>query len=887
MSTLLLVLLSAASLCASTRAQVTCTAQPTAHGCYADMVDGKTRILDNDFMSSGDMTHVACAAICFKAGLPLAGVEYATECHCGTGFNPGTTKTVLPTTKCDTPCSGDKAETCGGTDALQLLNFTCTGKILPNYKGCANTVSKALPYCDTTLSVDERVAWLMHNFTLDEKIAMISPQPSLGETCGDHTAGKDSIGLPAYFWLVEANTNIAAACHTTPWKCATTFIGPMGMGASFNRTSWHLKGSVMGTEMRAFHNLAWHRGNAGDLVGLTGFGPNINIARDPRFGRSSELPGEDPYLNGHYAAEMVRGMQQPDKQGHPLMLTYLKHFTAYSTENNRGHDTYNISLFDYWDSYLAQYEIAFLTYSSVNASVKGSAAAGQQPSGVMCSYDAENGHPSCANSYILNDVLRDKWKQEHAFVTTDCGAVSNMLGPPVNAPGNAEAAAWTLMNGTDLEMGSTIWTEHMKDAIAQGLATEEAVTRSAARGLRQLFLAGRFDPPEQVGWSSLNAGDINTTLAQTVSREAGLQGMVLLKNEQNILPLKAGTHSIAVVGPMAINQDLMSDYAGGTGEGGCWPKADESCIVTIGNAIANANANGSTSIHKGVDVNSNVTDGIQAALDAVNASDIAVLVLGNDRTQEHEGIDRPDINLPGLQSSFAQQVLALGKPTLLVLSNGGAVAIDELIERCDGIVESFNPAHQAPALADLLFGHENRWGKLPVTVYPHAYTSEQSMVNYDMSSNPGRTYRYYPTPAAKSKPLFEFGFGLSYTSFALACRRSSSSEEYDDDVTFTVSCDVENTGSREGDAVVMAYHSASESIRSTATHPVPKKSLVDFARVTIPAGQSTTVSFNLDASKALSLVNESGERYIYKGEHALLFDLGDGKSAVAKVSVIV
>ena len=455
-----------------------------------------------------------------------------------------------------------------------------------------------------------------------------------------------------------------------------------------------------------------------------------------------------------------------------------------------------------------------------------------------------------------------------------------MLGPPVSAPGNIEAAAWTLMNGTDLEMGSTVWTDHLKDAVARGLATEDAVTRSAARGLRQLFLAGRFDPPAQVGWSKLGANDINTTFAQAVSREAAHQGMVLLKNENNILPLKAGSR-IAVVGPMAVNQDLMSDYAGGTGEGGCWPHADESCIVTIGSAIANANGP-MTTIHKGVDVNSNATDGIQVALDAVKVSDIAVLVLGNDRTQEHEGIDRPDIDLPGLQSSFAKQVLALGKPTLLVLSNGGAVAIDELIGDSAGIVESFNPAHQAPALADLLFGHVNRWGKLPVTVYPHAYTSEQSMVNYDMSSTPGRTYRYYPTLDAKSKPLFEFGYGLSYTSFGLSCQSGENSGNI-----ITVSCDVKNTGSREGDAVITVYHSASDHIRSTAIHPVPRKALVDFARVTVASGQSTTIHFHLNASKALTLVNEDGERYVYKGQHHLLFDLGDGKSRAVKLSVTV
>ena len=297
------------------------------------------------------------------------------------------------------------------------------------------------------------------------------------------------------------------------------------------------------------------------------------------------------------------------------MLAYLKHFTAYSTEHNRGHDSYKISQYDLFDSYLAQYEVAFK---------QGHA------SGVMCSYDAENGHPSCANGYLLNEVIREKWGQAHAYVTTDCGAVSNMRGPPVYAPGDAEAAAWTLMNGTDLEMGSTVWTSHMKDAVARGLATEEAVTRAAARGMRQLFLAGRFDPPSAVGWSSLGAESINSTLAQQTSREAGLQGMVLLKNSDNMLPLKKGIN-IAVVGPMAVTTDLMSDYAGGTGESGCWPNSDESCIITIGAAIAATNTNGHTTVQQGVEVNSNKRAGIAPALAAVKAADVAILVLGNDR----------------------------------------------------------------------------------------------------------------------------------------------------------------------------------------------------------------------------------------------------------------
>lgn len=734
--------------------------------------------------------------------------------------------------------------------------------VLPNYKGCADDVSKSLPYCDTNLSIEERVEWILHNLTLDEKIAMISPNASLGSLCATHTAGKESIGLSPYMWLTETNTNVAAACYnsSSAWpRCPTTFIGPLGMAASFNKTLWNQKGLVLGQEMRAFYNLGWHRHDPNDRIGLTGFGPNINIARDPRFGRTSELPGEDALLSGKYAAEMVRGMQQEDKAGYPLMLAYLKHYTAYSTETNRGHDDYDISVFDLFDSYLPQYEIAFK---------EGGA------SGVMCSYNAENGHPSCANGYLLNEVIRKKWGQTHAHVTTDCGAVANLLGPPVNAHSPIEASAWSLMNGTDVEMGTNLWLEHMKEAVQDGLATEEAVTRALARGLYLLFRAGRFDPEAGIEWSKLGKEAINSTFAQQVSREAGLQGMVLLKNDKSLLPLKAGSR-IAVVGPMGVNQDLMSDYAGGTGEGGCWPNSDSSCIVTIAQAIKNANTGGTTLVAQGVEVNSNKMDGIPEALDFVRASDVVVLVLGNDRSEEHEGHDRAYINLPGKQENLAMQVLDMGKPTLLIVSNGGAIAIDSIMNECDAIVESFNPAHQTPALADLLFGKENRWGRLPVTVYPRTYTQEQSMTNYDMSSGPGRTYKYYPSTESRSRPLFEFGYGLSLTSFGLTCV----SARHKGDL-FSCECFVKNTGKLDGDAIVLVYHSVGPEIRKAVDHPVPRKRLVDFSRVSVPFGDVAKIMLELPREEVLFLVNGSGDKVVYPGAHLLLFDLGDGSVPV-------
>ena len=279
----------------------------------------------------------------------------------------------------------------------------------PSYFACApHSAGASLPFCNTSLSIDERVDDFIGRLSLEEKVALIGPDPSLGSTCNDHTAGVARLGVPQWMWLVETNTGDNSACYAQD-RCASTFPGPMAMGASFNRSSWRLKGSVLGSELRAFNNLGWHR-DAGvaakAFIGLTGFGPNINIARDPRFGRSSELPGEDPTLSGVYATEMVQGMQEEDAHGYPKMLAFLKHFTAYSTETNRGHDDYTISQHDLFETYLPQYEMAF---------TKGGA------SGAMCSYNAVNGHPSCANSFVLKTLLKESWSPHEPAGHAACG----------------------------------------------------------------------------------------------------------------------------------------------------------------------------------------------------------------------------------------------------------------------------------------------------------------------------------------------------------------------------------------------------------------------------------------------------------------------------------
>ena len=219
------------------------------------------------------------------------------------------------------------------------------------------------------------------------------------------------------------------------------------------------------------------------------------------------------------------GAQEEDKNGHPKIISFLKVYTAYSKETNRGHDTYNISMYDFFDTYLPQYETAFKHGGA---------------RGVMCSYNAENGHPSCANDFILNKVMRELWDRPDAFTSTDCGAVNNLRGEPVNAPTDAHASAYAINNGTDVEMGSELMRKNLMEALNMNLTTEQTIHEAARRSLVHLFKVGRFDRLEDIEWIKFNESDIATEKHIQIRDEAAVQSFVLLKNVDNTLPLKKG-----------------------------------------------------------------------------------------------------------------------------------------------------------------------------------------------------------------------------------------------------------------------------------------------------------------------------------------------------------
>jgi len=264
---------------------------------------------------------------------------------------------------------------------------------------------------------------------------------------------------------------------------------------------------------------------------------------------------------------------------------------------------------------------------------------------------------------------------------------------------------------------------------------------------------------------------------------------------------------------------------------------------------------------------------IPDALAVGKAADVIVLVLGIDRTIEHEGIDRDDTLLPGMQEYFAVKVFALEKPTILILINGGMLAIEDIVTFPDAIIEAYNPSVAGPrALAETLFGDHNRWGKLVTTMYPHSFISQNPMTNYDMALLPGRTYKYY-----QGKAIYPFGYGLSYTSFTMECTGSEKSRvEY--------KCVVTNTGNYDGDEVIQVYHSVSDDIRKKIPYRVPIQSLVEFERIHVPMGESVTVHFRL-FDTSLMVINDQGLPVLYPGTHFYIFSRGNGD--VVAIPVVI
>ena len=669
------------------------------------------------------------------------------------------------------------------------------------------------------MDYEARIDGLISQMTLEEKVSQLS-----------HTsAAIERLGIPEYNWWNECLHGVARA------GVATVFPQAIALAATFDERFVEQVANAISDEARAKYNEAVKQGNRGQYWGLTFWTPNINIFRDPRWGRGQETYGEDPFLTSRIGIALVKGLQGDDPDNLKLAAC-AKHYAVHSGPEKFRH-TFDavVSKKDLFETYLPAFK------ALVEAGVES----------VMGAYNRIYGEPCCGSNYLLKDILRGRWAFK-GHVVSDCWAIRDFHENHKVTASPEESAALALNAGCDLNCGCTY--PQLTVSVKKGLVTEEAINTALARLLRTRCKLGMFDPPEQGRWGKLGREVINCEKHQKLALAAAEKSIVLLRNDKELLPLDSSAKKIVVVGPGAANaHTLFGNYYGVS-----------SRFTTVLEGLADK-------IKDKYGINLNYRQGCLMYGDnhlsnmefgSAGAIDLVIAVMGLDGAIEGEegdaiasdsNGDRMYIELPPWQLKFLQKVKAAGKPVILVLTGGSPIAIPEDI--ADAIIFAWYPGEQGgKAVADIIFGDVVPSGKLPIT-FP---ASTDQLPPYDDYSMKGRTYRYMT-----EKPLYPFGFGLSYTSFrfdsvTLSAQRIAAN--------FTVKAEVviTNTGKRDADEVVQIYIAKDQ--RSAED---PFFSLKAFRRVFVPAGKAVTLEFDLPAS-AFETVNSEGDSVLVPGLYTVI-----------------
>ncbi len=584
-------------------------------------------------------------------------------------------------------------------------------------------------YLNTDLSPEERARDLVMRMTLSEKISqMTHDAPAI-----------ERLGIPEYNWWNECLHGVARA------GVATVFPQAIGMAATWNTELIHRVAGVISDEARAKHHEALRLGDHGMYKGLTYWSPNINILRDPRWGRGHETYGEDPYLTSRMAVAFVTGLQGAHPKYRKLDAT-AKHFAVHSGPEKHRHG-FNavVSQHDLHDTYLPAFK-ACVREARVAA--------------VMGAYNRVNGEPCCASRTLLGDVLRDEWGFD-GYVVSDCGAIDDIHAHHGVTHCSDESAALSVENGCDLNCGCTY--PKLLSAVQKGLITQDPIDHALVRLFTARFRLGMFDPPENVPFAQIpyeaNDCEKHRQLALRTARES----IVLLKNEGGLLPLAKDLRSVAVIGPNADNPDaLIGNYSG-------TPSKLVSPLAGIREAVSPETR---VVCAQGCDLFAEIPVHLGGpkqffteAISAAERADAIIMCLGLSPSLEGEegdafnsdaSGDRTEIGLPRRQEELLRLIRGLGKPVVLVMLNGNAVAIDWAQKNVPAILEAWYPGEEGgSAIADVIFGDYNPAGRLPAT----SVRSLDDLPPFEDYSMQGRTYRYLET-----EPLYPFGFGLSYTS---------------------------------------------------------------------------------------------------------------------------
>jgi beta-glucosidase len=612
----------------------------------------------------------------------------------------------------------------------------------------------------------------------------------------------------------------------------TIFPIPLAEASSWDPASVERAASIAAAEARAV-GLHWT------------FAPMVDIARDPRWGRIMEGSGEDPFLGSAMARARTHGFQGNDYSAPDKVVACAKHYVGYgAAEGGRDYNTTDISEWSLRQTYFPPFKAA------VDAGI----------GTLMSAFNDLNGIPASANHFTLTRVLRDEWKFD-GFVVSDYTSVQELINHGLAADGK-DAANLALNAGVDMEMVSRLYNQNGAALLKEGKLTQATIDEAVRRILRIKFRLGLFDNPyaEEARESRV----VFSTANQTAAREIAGRAMVLLRNDRNTLPISKNVNSIALIGPLADSQKDMIGAWSGDG------KASDAVTLLQG-IKSKVGPKVKINYAKGCDVTSDNTSGFDEAVNTAKSSDVVIMAIGEAAEMSGEASSRSTLDLPGRQLDLVKAVQATGKPVIVVLMNGRPLTISWLAENSPAILETWFAGTEAGnAIADVLFGDVNPGGKLPVT-FPRSLGQVPIYYNH---MNTGRP----PDPNSKwnSKyididwtPLFPFGYGLSYTQFALS-NLQLSARNIQPDGKLTLTVDVQNTGSRAGDEVVQLYI---RDVAASVSRPV--KELKGFQRVALKPGEKKRLEFLLTGeqlgfwNRELRFVVEPGEFKVMVGANSM------------------
>lgn len=665
-----------------------------------------------------------------------------------------------------------------------------------------------------------------------ELVAQMTLEEKVGQTLYQAPA-IPRLGIKAYNWWNEALHGVARA------GTATVFPQAIGMAATFDEDLLEQVGDAVSTEARAKFNMQQKADDTDIYKGLTFWAPNVNIFRDPRWGRGHETFGEDPYLTSRLGVRYVMGLQGHDED-YLKAAACAKHFAVHSGPESVRHEfNAEVSEQDLRETYLPAFK-ACVQEGKVEA--------------VMGAYNRTNGAPCCGNSYLLQDILRKEWGFE-GHVTSDCWAIKDFHEGHLVTSTPVESVSMAMNNGCDLNCGNLF--HFLTQAVENGMVDEKRLDEAVENLFMARMKLGVLDKKEENPFDKIPYTVVDSEEMRKLNREVARRSVVLLKNENHILPLdKKKLHTIGVIGPNADSRKaLVGNYEG-----------TSSRYITVLEGIEdyvgeNVRVLYSEGCHLYRDRTSNLAmehDRDSEVRAVCEASDVVIAVVGLDATLEGEegdtgneygSGDKPNLNLPGLQPDIIRIAKESGKPVIVVLLAGSAMALSWEDEHVDAILDGFYPGAQGgAAIAEILFGGTNPEGKLPITFYQ---TTEElpEFTDYAMK---GRTYRYMENEA-----LYPFGYGLSYTTYAYGNLECVKPFDAQDGITLQVT--VTNTGDREGTETLQVYVKAKR-------EGTPNPQLKYVKKITLKPGESVTEEIHL-SPEAFMLYDEKGNFTLEKGAY--------------------